>query len=219
MKDRGCSLLAKSAISCEPAQPVPPLDTVAAMSTVSVATGRIPIRDVAPLEDGGRWPAKAVVGETFPVTATIFREGHDAVAANIVLRGPKGAPKAPWTPMHRYGLEPDRWTADVCPTAEGDWTFQIEAWSDPVATWLHTAEIKLPAGLDVELVSEEGARLFERLAAGLPKPVAQGGGSSLLLAGRSRPARSHDPPRDPAGGHHHGRGAATWSSGTRCVSW
>ena len=83
--------------------------------------------------------------------------------------------------MHRYGLEPDRWTADVCPTAEGDWTFQIEAWSDPVATWLHTAEIKLPAGLDVELVSEEGARLFERLAAGLPKPVAAAGGASLLL--------------------------------------
>ena len=29
------------------------------------------------------------------VTATIFREGHDAVSANVVLRGPKGAAKAP----------------------------------------------------------------------------------------------------------------------------
>ncbi|PYC62055.1 hypothetical protein C7C46_33550, partial [Streptomyces tateyamensis] len=42
--------------------------------------GRIPVLDVAPLVDGGRRPARAVEGETFLVTATVFREGHDAVA-------------------------------------------------------------------------------------------------------------------------------------------
>ncbi|WP_434097601.1 maltotransferase domain-containing protein, partial [Streptomyces viridosporus] len=49
------------------------------------AVGRIPVRDVRPSVDCGRRPAKAVVGETFEVTATVFREGHDAVAANVVL--------------------------------------------------------------------------------------------------------------------------------------
>jgi starch synthase (maltosyl-transferring) len=63
----------------------------------------------------------------------------------------------------------DRWEAEVTPTAEGDWTFHVEAWDDPVATWRHVAEIKVPAGLDVELVFEEGARVFERAAAGAPK--------------------------------------------------
>ncbi len=149
------------------------------MSIANPVTGRMPIRDVGPVEDGGRWPAKAVVGETFAVTATIFREGHDEVSANVVLRGPKGAPKTPWTPMHPFGEEPDRWTADVTPPAEGDWTFHVEAWSDPVASWLHVAEIKLPAEIDVELTSEDGARLFSRAAEALPR--GQTDGRTLLM--------------------------------------
>ncbi|MER6113526.1 maltotransferase domain-containing protein, partial [Streptomyces hirsutus] len=52
------------------------------------AIGRIPVRDVRPTVECGRRPVKAVVGETFEVTATVFREGHDAVAANVVLKDP-----------------------------------------------------------------------------------------------------------------------------------
>ncbi|MFJ9047170.1 maltotransferase domain-containing protein, partial [Streptomyces sp. NPDC102347] len=54
--------------------------------------GRVPVRDVRPSVDCGRRPAKAVVGEAFEVTATVFREGHDAVAANVVLKDPEGRP-------------------------------------------------------------------------------------------------------------------------------
>ncbi|MDT9701047.1 maltotransferase domain-containing protein, partial [Streptomyces sp. P17] len=43
--------------------------------------GRIPVLDVRPFVQRGRRPAKAVTGETFEVSATVFREGHDAVAA------------------------------------------------------------------------------------------------------------------------------------------
>src|SRR5690625_7366319 len=42
--------------------------------------GRIPVVDVSPTIEQGRWPAKAVVGEPVPIQATVFREGHDAVA-------------------------------------------------------------------------------------------------------------------------------------------
>ena len=45
--------------------------------------GRIPILDVQPAEGCGRWPAKAVVGETFTVSATVFREGHDKLGAEV----------------------------------------------------------------------------------------------------------------------------------------
>ncbi|MGV9255751.1 maltotransferase domain-containing protein, partial [Streptomyces sp. NPDC003697] len=64
----------------------------------ATAVGRIPVLDVRPVVQHGRRPAKAVVGETFQVTANVFREGHDAVAANVVLRDPRGRP-GPWTPM------------------------------------------------------------------------------------------------------------------------
>ena len=60
--------------------------------------GRIPLLDVKPrILDGSR-PAKAVPGEPFPVSATVFREGHDAVAANVVLTDPDGRPDG-WHPM------------------------------------------------------------------------------------------------------------------------
>jgi len=43
--------------------------------------GRIPILDVQPVLECGRRPAKAVAGETFEVSATIFREGHEMLGA------------------------------------------------------------------------------------------------------------------------------------------
>ncbi|MFD7975738.1 alpha-1,4-glucan--maltose-1-phosphate maltosyltransferase [Streptomyces sp. NPDC059071] len=140
--------------------------------------GRIPVLDVRPLVDCGRRPAKAVVGETFEVTATVFREGHDAVAANVVLRGPSGR-SGPWIPMRELAPGTDRWGAEVTPDAEGSWTYAVEAWSDPLTTWRRTAKIKIPAGIDSELVLAEGAELHERAAKGVPK---KGGGREAVLA-------------------------------------
>ncbi|MEE4597223.1 alpha-1,4-glucan--maltose-1-phosphate maltosyltransferase [Streptomyces sp. DSM 41524] len=130
--------------------------------------GRIPILDIRPLIDCGRRPAKAVVDETFEVSATVFREGHDAVSANVVLRDPSGR-SGPWTPMRELAPGTDRWGAEVTPGAPGRWTYTVEAWSDPIATWRHHARIKVPAGIDTDLVLEEGALLHERAAAGVPK--------------------------------------------------
>ncbi|WP_159056309.1 maltotransferase domain-containing protein, partial [Streptomyces sp. DSM 15324] len=143
--------------------------------------GRIPVRDVRPAVEGGRRPAKAVPGESFQVTATVFREGHDAVAANVVLRGPKGR-RGPWTPMRELAPGSDRWGAEVTPDAPGRWTYAVEAWSDPVTTWRRTARIKVPAGLDVGLVLEEGAELYARAAAGVPRGRAR---TTVLRAARA----------------------------------
>ncbi len=132
-----------------------------------MSIGRIPIVDVQPrILDGAR-PAKAVPGEQFTVTATVFREGHDAVAANVVLTGPDGE-RGPWTLMRELAPGTDRYGAQVAPDRRGEWTFHVEAWSDPLSTWYHAARVKIPAGIDVELVFEEGARLLERAAAADP---------------------------------------------------
>jgi starch synthase (maltosyl-transferring) len=135
-------------------------------------SGRIPITDVHPVVDCARRPAKAVVGETFEVRATVFREGHDAVNCNVVLRGPDGV-KGPWTPMRPLAPGTDRWAADVTPTSEGQWSFAVEAWSDPLGTWRHDAAIKVEAGIDVDLMLQEGARLFARAARGVPNGYRQ----------------------------------------------
>ncbi|WP_370093795.1 alpha-1,4-glucan--maltose-1-phosphate maltosyltransferase [Streptacidiphilus sp. MAP12-20] len=130
--------------------------------------GRIPVLDVSPSVDCGRRPAKSVVGEVFEVSATLFREGHDLIGANVVLRDPRGR-SGPWTPMRELAPGTDRWGADIVATAPGRWTYAVEAWADPVATWEHAARIKIPAGMDVGLVLEEGALLLDRAAAGVTK--------------------------------------------------
>ncbi|MET7298737.1 alpha-1,4-glucan--maltose-1-phosphate maltosyltransferase [Embleya sp. NPDC005575] len=135
---------------------------------VTPRIGRIPILDVEPAVDGGTRPARAVPGETFHVGATVFREGHDAVAASIVLRDPRGRTGA-LTPMLPGAPGTDRVHASITPTSEGLWSYAVEAWGDPIATWRHAAGIKIPAGLEVDLMLEEGAQLLERAADGVPK--------------------------------------------------
>ncbi|MFD7388994.1 maltotransferase domain-containing protein, partial [Streptomyces sp. NPDC059852] len=158
----------RGAATADPGPPAPRPAPAGAADGV----GRIPVLDVRPVVQHGRRPAKAVTGESFPVTATVFREGHDAVAANVVLTDPEGRP-GPWTPMRELAPGTDRWGATVTPDAPGHWTYRVEAWGDPVTTWRHTAQIKIPAGIDTDLVLEEGARLHERAAAGVPEGPAR----------------------------------------------
>jgi starch synthase (maltosyl-transferring) len=129
--------------------------------------GRIPVMDVAPVVDLGRYPAKAVVGEPFEITALVFREGHDALNAEVVLTGPDGTDRPP-VRMTPDATEPDLWRAAVHADEVGDWQFTVQGWSDPVATWRHAAGIKIPAGLDVELMFLEGIRTYEAVLAALP---------------------------------------------------
>ena len=84
----------------------------------------------------GTYPARAVTGQTLTVAATVFREGHDAVAANVVVKRPGGG-RSPFLRM-RPGAD-DRWTAPLTIDAEGLWSFTIEAWGDPLGTWWHDA--------------------------------------------------------------------------------
>ena len=124
--------------------------------------GRIPILDVQPVLDGGR-PAKAVVGETFEVSATVFREGHEMLGAGVALRTPGGG-RQPLVSMAEVAPGTDRYAAPVTVDREGKWRFHVEAWGDPIVHWRHDAGIKVPRGLDVGLMMAEGAILFERAA-------------------------------------------------------
>ncbi|GAA5650592.1 alpha-1,4-glucan:maltose-1-phosphate maltosyltransferase [Geodermatophilus obscurus DSM 43160] len=141
------------------------LDSVAGMT--GRADLRLGITDVAPVVSCGAFSARAVIGEHLPITATVFREGHDAVAADVVVTGPDGS-RQPFNRMERFGDQPDRWLTTVVLDREGRWTYRVEAWSDPLATWHHAVEVKIAAGQGPEELAndlEEGARLLDRVAA------------------------------------------------------
>ena len=149
----------------------------------SELTGRWAITDVFPSVLGGRRPAAAAVGECIPVRATCFREGHDALGVELVLHAPDGVEHSR-SRMQSLGDGLDRWSGSMRPDAMGDWTFDIEAWGDPWATWVHRAGIKVPAGVDVELELAEGALLLQRAAAALPAD-GRGGREPLMIAART----------------------------------
>ncbi|MCH8612397.1 maltotransferase domain-containing protein [Arsenicicoccus dermatophilus] len=122
--------------------------------------GRIPVLAVTPSVDGGLRPVASVVGEPIPVTATVFREGHDAVNASVAVTDPAGT--TTYLPMTCTNVGLSRWEATIVADREGLWSFTVEGWSDPYGTWHHDAVIKVEAGIDVELMLEEGARVLER---------------------------------------------------------
>jgi starch synthase (maltosyl-transferring) len=78
--------------------------------------GRIPILDVQPVVECGRRTVKAVVGETFQVTATVLIEGHGVLGACVVLRDPAGK-QGPMVRMRPLGPGTDRYGADVTVTS------------------------------------------------------------------------------------------------------
>ncbi|WP_018638700.1 alpha-1,4-glucan--maltose-1-phosphate maltosyltransferase [Parafrankia elaeagni] len=135
------------------------------------SVGRVVISDVRPVVSCGQWPSRAVEGETLTVSATVFREGHDLIGANVVFSGPDGQ-GAPFTRMIMTGAGTDRYETDLVMGREGLWGFRVEAWADPVATWRHGIELKVGAGQSVDELAvdfEDGARLLLRALPGVPE--------------------------------------------------
>jgi starch synthase (maltosyl-transferring) len=157
--------------------------------------GRIPIMGVQPVVDGGRFPARCVEGETVTVRANAFREGHDAMGVQLVLVSPSGVETRRPLVSTNPGL--DLWETTIRPDELGGWSFRIEAFSAPYATWAHVAEVKVPAGIDLELTCDEGALVLERVLAEITAgarpasdgPVVSAALESLRSPGLPVPAR------------------------------
>ncbi|WP_370551638.1 alpha-1,4-glucan--maltose-1-phosphate maltosyltransferase [Clavibacter sp. VKM Ac-2873] len=127
--------------------------------------GRIPILSLTPQIEDDLWPVTSFVHDVVPFGATIFREGHDLIGADVLLTDPTGAVTG-----HRMSLDAtkpglDRWMTTAQLETQGVWTWRVSAWSDDFGTWLHDAEIKVPAGLDVDVMLALGAEALERAAA------------------------------------------------------
>ena len=141
------------------------------------------------MQPENRWPSKAFAGEVVPFSATVFREGHDVLGADLVL-------KAPDDTVTRHSLQPgaagtDRWHTEVQLNQPALWRWHVEAYTDDWATWLHAATIKIGAGVDVAVMLLEGAQLLKRaagLAAGTPAASVLSGASTAMSTTATTPA-------------------------------
>ncbi|KNA89466.1 MULTISPECIES: maltotransferase domain-containing protein [Gordonia] len=126
--------------------------------------GRMGIDDIQPLVSAGQYPAKCVVGELIPISATAWREGHDALGVTLHVETPY---RTSFDVRMSPASEPDVFNAAIVPDAVGYWTFRIEAWSDPYATWRSAVTKKIDAGQGAEDLANDleiGARVLSEAA-------------------------------------------------------
>jgi starch synthase (maltosyl-transferring) len=120
---------------------------------------RIIVQDVRPATPHG-YPAKAVVGQPAPVTANIFKDGHDILAARaVLLRDGEIVDSCPLTSTGN-----DQWSGAVAPKQMGTHELVVEAWTDRYATWAHKAAIKLDAAQDVSTEVAEAVLMVSGLS-------------------------------------------------------
>ena len=120
--------------------------------------GRIPITSLKPEVDGGIYPAKAFLGEVIPFGATVFREGHDSVGAELLLTSPSGIVSAKRL-RESFGGS-DFFETRVQVDEVGTWIFQVRSFGDDFQTWHHNATVKIAIGQDAELMILEALELF-----------------------------------------------------------
>jgi len=113
--------------------------------------GRIVIDDPRPRTPGGH-PAKAVIGEAVRISADVYRDGHDILAARVRWRP---AAEDKWRTAAMEHLGNDRWEAVVEPADLGLHDYVIEAWTDRLATLAHDIEVKEAVGEPVDVELEE----------------------------------------------------------------
>ncbi|MFS0501391.1 maltotransferase domain-containing protein [Corynebacterium striatum] len=153
-------------------------------------TTRLAIDDVRPSLSGSV-PSKAVVDEVIPVTALVWREGHDAVAATLSVWN-SDSPAISSVTMDFDSVNPDRVHGVFTPATPGRWFFRVDAWSDPMATWRNAITKKMEAGQSAQELSNDllhGTELFERASLQSPTDKA----ALLIDAARALSDESLDP--------------------------
>jgi starch synthase (maltosyl-transferring) len=130
----------------------------------------IVIERVQPDVDGGRHPVKRVVGDTLFVTADIFKEGHDLLAAAIRYRA---AGEAGWRESPLRLVDNDSWAGSFRLEANTRYRYTVEAWTDTFGAWVEETRRRL-AGGQKDLAGEllEGVAQVRRARAAATGPAA-----------------------------------------------
>lgn len=119
---------------------------------------RIAIEGIDPEIDGGRFPAKAVVGQPFVIEADIFGDGHESIDACVLFR-PAGTEA--WQEQSIEFVENDRWRTSIVFPENRLYQYTLAGWRDLFGTWRKEIAKKHAAGIPIVLELEEGRRLLD----------------------------------------------------------
>jgi starch synthase (maltosyl-transferring) len=122
---------------------------------------RVVIEGISPLIDGGRFPAKRTLGDQVRVEADIFTDGHDSIAASLLVHR-EGSDE--WTEIAMQPLVNDRWTAAFRVKELGRYGFKVRGWVDHFETWHRDLLKRIKAETDTPVDYMIGADLIDAAA-------------------------------------------------------
>ena len=131
------------------------------LGPLRLAATRIAIEAVEPRVPDGAFAVKRLVGESVTVSADIFAEGHEVLAAVLLWRAED---ETGWQRVPMRLVVNDRWEASFVPARVGRHRFTVRAWWDTWETFRHDLAAKHAAGQAVSLEIEEGCHMIEASA-------------------------------------------------------
>ncbi len=123
--------------------------------TRTIAPSRVIVEGLKPEIDGGRFPIKRTVGEDVTVSADIFADGHDVLAAVVKSRT---LDASAWSESPMTAQGNDRWSGKFVAEGPGRMEYTVEAWIDRFESWRKELAKKAEAGQDVSSELLEGAQ-------------------------------------------------------------
>jgi starch synthase (maltosyl-transferring) len=128
------------------------------LDPLRLAATRIAIEAVEPRVPDGAFAVKRLVGESVTVSADIFADGHELLAAELLWRAED---ETAWRRVPMRPVVNDRWEARFVPARVGRHRFTVRAWWDTWETFRHDLTAKHAAGQAVSLEIEEGCHMIE----------------------------------------------------------
>jgi starch synthase (maltosyl-transferring) len=169
---------------------------------------RVIIEEIQPQVDCGRYPARRFLNDLVKISAAIFSDGHDHVAAQLLY---KHESESEWRTVRMKELPNDLWNSSFPADRIGSWSFAIQAWVDHFETWRSDLKKRLAAQPDSEspdaakrdlppqdipLAFNIGAALLDQASArarGVDAKQLKSIGASLRLLAAQKAAVYEDP--------------------------
>jgi starch synthase (maltosyl-transferring) len=131
---------------------------------------RVAITRIAPSVDAGAFAVKRCIGETFQVEADIFADGHEQIAAAVLLRA-EG--ETTWQSYAMAAQPNDVWTASPRLLRLGQHSLMVQAWIDVWGGFVRDLTRKCAAGQDVALEIREARAMLAAEHKRAAKPHAE----------------------------------------------
>ena len=137
----------------------------------SEGRSRVVIEEITPQVNCGRYPARKIVGDVVTVTAAVFADGHDHLAARVMYRHKS---ERRWRSVPMTAIGNDVWSATFTVDKLGMWNYMVQGWVDHFDTWTSDLKKRLAAqpaaedaageSQDIPLALRTGANLLEHTA-------------------------------------------------------